>query len=109
MQRKEPQDLNKEEDKVTPVWWIETSDSISRQFHFYPDGHLSVKVLDDSRPVFKKVTDSFLNTFLPSGYPYSVNEGYRRYTQFRALQHVTSAALSVLSTQAYGQRLPKRL
>lgn len=29
----------------------------------------------------------------------SVNEGYLRYTQFRALQHFTSAALSVLSTQ----------
>lgn len=30
----------------------------------------------------------------------SVNEGYLRYTQFRALQHFTSAALSVLSTQS---------
>jgi hypothetical protein len=29
----------------------------------------------------------------------SVNEGYLRYTQFRAVQHVTSAAMSVLSTQ----------
>lgn len=30
---------------------------------------------------------------------YSVNEGYLTYTQFRALQHFSSAALSVLSTQ----------
>ncbi|KAJ6998119.1 protein root UVB sensitive 2 [Populus alba x Populus x berolinensis] len=30
----------------------------------------------------------------------SVNEGYLRYTQFRALQHFSSAALSVLSTQS---------
>ncbi|XP_061358495.1 protein root UVB sensitive 2, chloroplastic isoform X2 [Gastrolobium bilobum] len=29
-----------------------------------------------------------------------VNEGYLRYTQFRAVQHVSSAALSVLSTQS---------
>lgn len=29
-----------------------------------------------------------------------MNEGYLRYTQFRAVQHVTSAALSVLSTQS---------
>ncbi|XP_047151390.1 protein root UVB sensitive 2, chloroplastic-like isoform X3 [Vigna umbellata] len=41
-----------------------------------------------------------MNKFYPSGYPYSVNEGYLRYTQFRALQHVTRAALSVLSTQS---------
>lgn len=31
----------------------------------------------------------------------SVNEGYLRYTQFRALQHFSSAALSVLSTQVF--------
>ena len=36
----------------------------------------------------------------------SVNEGYLRYTQFRALQHVTSAALSVLSTQVFIQIFP---
>ncbi|XP_027927944.1 protein root UVB sensitive 2, chloroplastic-like isoform X5 [Vigna unguiculata] len=41
-----------------------------------------------------------MNKFYPSGYPYSVNEGYLRYTQFRALQHVTRATLSVLSTQS---------
>ncbi|RDX69830.1 Protein root UVB sensitive 2, chloroplastic, partial [Mucuna pruriens] len=29
----------------------------------------------------------------------NVNEGYLRYTQFRAMKHVTRAALSVLSTQ----------
>lgn len=31
----------------------------------------------------------------------SVNQGYLRYTQFRALQHFSSAALSVLSTQVF--------
>lgn len=31
----------------------------------------------------------------------SVNEGYLRYTQFRALQHFSSAVLSVLSTQVF--------
>ncbi|XP_051118955.1 protein root UVB sensitive 2, chloroplastic isoform X3 [Andrographis paniculata] len=46
------------------------------------------------------MVDSFISTFLPSGYPYSVSEGYLRYTQFRALQHFTSATLSVLSTQS---------
>ncbi|KAL5998674.1 Protein root UVB sensitive 2, chloroplastic [Asimina triloba] len=56
--------------------------------------------VDDSRPVFQKVFESFLNTFFPSGYPYSVNEGYLTYTQFRALQHFSSATLSVLSTQS---------
>ncbi|RYR74384.1 hypothetical protein Ahy_A02g009076 isoform C [Arachis hypogaea] len=58
-----------------------------------------VKLVDDSRPLYRRVVESFLNKFFPSGYPYSVNEGYLRYTQFRALQHLTSAALSVLSTQ----------
>ncbi|XP_061972966.1 protein root UVB sensitive 2, chloroplastic [Populus nigra] len=95
MQKKEP-------DKAPeiPVYWIETSDSVSRHFQFEPDGQLSMKVVDDARPVYRRVAESFLNKFFPSGYPYSVNEGYLRYTQFRALQHFSSAALSVLSTQS---------
>ncbi|XP_063946307.1 protein root UVB sensitive 2, chloroplastic isoform X2 [Daucus carota subsp. sativus] len=97
--------MPKKEEPVTPpsqvpVFWIETSDSQSRQYQFETDGQLSVKVLDDSRPVIHKMAESFLNQFFPSGYPYSVNEGYLRYTQFRAMQHFTSAALSVLSTQS---------
>ncbi|KAK4273044.1 hypothetical protein QN277_021515 [Acacia crassicarpa] len=83
-----------------PVFWLETSDSVCRRFQFEPDGQLSVKLVDDSRPIYHRMAESFLNKFFPSGYPYSVNEGYLRYTQFRALQHVTSAALSVLSTQS---------
>ncbi|KAI9122125.1 hypothetical protein K1719_006814 [Acacia pycnantha] len=83
-----------------PVFWLETSDSVCRRFQFEPDGQLSAKLVDDSRPIYHRVVESFLNKFFPSGYPYSVNEGYLRYTQFRALQHVTSAALSVLSTQS---------
>ncbi|MFS7902548.1 putative Root UVB sensitive family [Helianthus anomalus] len=84
----------------TIVSWTETSDTVSRHFQFQPDGQLFVKVLNDSRPVIHKLSESFVNTFFPSGYPYSVNEGYLRYTQFRALQHFSSAALSVLSTQS---------
>ncbi|XP_071724682.1 protein root UVB sensitive 2, chloroplastic [Rutidosis leptorrhynchoides] len=83
-----------------PLYWVETADSVSRRYEFGPVGHLSVKVLDDNRLVYRKVVESFLNKFFPSGYPYSVNEGYLRYTQFRALQHMSSAALSVLSTQS---------
>lgn len=71
-----------------PVYWFETSDSVSHRYQFQSDGHLY------------KMVESFLNKFFPSGYPYSVNEGYLRYTQFRALQHFSSAALSVLSTQS---------
>ncbi|KVI12377.1 Protein of unknown function DUF647 [Cynara cardunculus var. scolymus] len=94
------------EDVAVSVSWIETSDTVSRHFQFQPDGQLSVsiqsilKVLDDSRPFVHKITESFVNKFFPSGFPYSVNEGYLRYTQFRALQHFSSAALSVLSTQS---------
>nr|GMD22227.1 protein root UVB sensitive 2, chloroplastic isoform X1 [Ipomoea batatas] len=84
----------------TSVFWIETSNTVSRCFQFEPDGQLSVKIVDDSRPVAQKIVESFVNKFFPSGYPYSVNEGYLRYTQFRALQHFSSAALSVLSTQS---------
>ncbi|XP_024967799.1 protein root UVB sensitive 2, chloroplastic isoform X2 [Cynara cardunculus var. scolymus] len=87
------------EDVAVSVSWIETSDTVSRHFQFQPDGQLSLKVLDDSRPFVHKITESFVNKFFPSGFPYSVNEGYLRYTQFRALQHFSSAALSVLSTQ----------
>ncbi|KAK7378468.1 hypothetical protein VNO80_03910 [Phaseolus coccineus] len=80
--------------------WFETSDSVCSAHKFEPDGRLSVVIVDDSRPFYQRVVGSFMNKFFPSGYPYSVNEGYLRYTQFRALQHVTSAALSVLSTQS---------
>ncbi|CAJ1900996.1 unnamed protein product [Sphenostylis stenocarpa] len=83
-----------------PVLWFETSDSVCRRHQFEPDGRLSVVVVDDSRPFYQRIAGSFMNKFFPSGYPYSVNEGYLRYTQFRALQHVTSATLSVLSTQS---------
>ncbi|KAF3436155.1 hypothetical protein FNV43_RR23247 [Rhamnella rubrinervis] len=95
MKKKEP-----DKPPEVPVYWIEISDSISHRYQFEPDGHLSVSVVNDSRPAVQRMADSFLNKFFPSGYPYSVNEGYLRYTQFRALQHLTSAALSVLSTQS---------
>ena len=47
---------------------------------------------------------SFYNTLKSFSFSFvvhSVNEGYLRYTQFRALQHFSSAALSVLSTQVF--------
>ncbi|XP_077229033.1 root UVB sensitive protein (Protein of unknown function, DUF647) [Tasmannia lanceolata] len=93
---------NKEPDKepLRPDFWTETFDSVARQYRFDTDGRLSVKTLDDPRPVVHKMVDSFLNKFFPSGYPHSVNEGYLTYTKFRALQHCSSAALSVLSTQS---------
>lgn len=90
----------KKNNESSPLYWYETSDSVSNRFHFESDGHLSMKLVDDARPVPQKMVESFLNKFFPSGYPYSVNEGYLRYTQFRALQHFSSAALSVLSTQS---------
>ncbi|WJX78994.1 Protein root UVB sensitive 2, chloroplastic [Trifolium repens] len=84
----------------TPLFWVETSNSVSCRHQFQSDGQLSVFLVHDSRPFYQKLASSFFNKFFPSGYPYSVNEGYLRYTQFRAVQHVTSAALSVLSTQS---------
>ncbi|CAA0823965.1 Protein root UVB sensitive 2- chloroplastic [Striga hermonthica] len=95
MKKKEPNDPPPE-----TVHWVETSDSVARHFQFEPDGQLSVTIVNDTRPASQKIVESFLNKFFPSGYPYSVNEGYLRYTQFRALQHFSSATLSVLSTQS---------
>lgn len=89
-----------EKNEENPLFWYETSNSVSRRHQFQPDGQLSVTLVDDFRPLYQKLACSFMNKFFPSGYPYSVNEGYLRYTQFRAVQHVTSAALSVLSTQS---------
>ncbi|GFP82907.1 protein root UVB sensitive 2 chloroplastic [Phtheirospermum japonicum] len=83
-----------------PVYWVETSDSVSQRFQFEPNGQLCMTLVDDARPASRRMVESFLNKFFPSGYPYSVNEGYLRYTQFRALQHFSSATLSVLSTQS---------
>lgn len=97
MKKKEEEE---EAQRHRPVLWVETFDAVSRQYQFESQGTLSVKVLDDSRDVVHKVVDSFLNKFFPSGYPYSVSEGYLRYSQFRALQHFSSAALAVLSTQS---------
>ncbi|KAG4970368.1 hypothetical protein JHK85_036789 [Glycine max] len=64
-----------QEEEGPPLVWFETSATVSRRFQFEPNGQLSCS-------------------------PCSVNEGYLRYTQFRALQHTASAALSVLSTQS---------
>ncbi|KAL2978185.1 hypothetical protein AAZX31_13G105900 [Glycine max] len=89
-----------QEEEGPPLVWFETSATVSRRFQFEPNGQLSVTLVGDSRPLYHRIVDSFLNKFFPSGYPYSVNEGYLRYTQFRALQHTASAALSVLSTQS---------
>ena len=58
----------------SPVFWIETSGSVSHQFHFEFNGGLSMKVVDDSRTVVHRVVDSLLNKFFSSGYPYSVNQ-----------------------------------
>ncbi|XP_057423005.1 protein root UVB sensitive 2, chloroplastic-like isoform X2 [Lotus japonicus] len=88
------------EAEAPPVSWFETSVSVSRRVQFEPNGHLSVELVGDTRPFYHRVFESFLNKFFPSGYPYSVNEGYFRFTQFRALQHIASSALSVLSTQS---------
>ncbi|XP_058101637.1 protein root UVB sensitive 2, chloroplastic-like isoform X2 [Magnolia sinica] len=89
-----------EKEQQRPDFWIEINDSLSHLYRFNNDGRLSMATVDDSRPVVHRMVESFLNTFFPSGYPYSVNEGYLTYTQFRALQHFSSAALSVLSTQS---------
>ncbi|XP_020574111.1 protein root UVB sensitive 2, chloroplastic isoform X2 [Phalaenopsis equestris] len=83
-----------------PDFWIETSNSTSHICRFDLQGHLSVKIVNDRRPLIHKLVESFLSKFFPSGYPKSVNEGYLTYSQFRALQHFSSAALSVLSTQS---------
>ncbi|OAY73328.1 Protein root UVB sensitive 2, chloroplastic [Ananas comosus] len=85
-----------------PDFWVETSDSVSQICRFDSNDRLTVKTLHDSRPIYQKIVESFLNKFFPYGYPHSVNEGYLTYTQFRALQHFSSAALSVLSTQYVG-------
>ncbi|KAF5182907.1 root UVB sensitive 2 protein [Thalictrum thalictroides] len=97
MEKKEP---DKEEASQRPVFWIETIDNVSQYCQFKSERTLNTKVVFDSRPAIHRVAESFLNKFFPSGYPYSVNEGYLRYSQFRTLQHFTSAALSVLSTQS---------
>ncbi|KAM3388402.1 hypothetical protein ACQJBY_010899 [Aegilops geniculata] len=85
-----------------PESWVEISESVSRlcSFDAGGGGGVSVKLIQDNRMAHDKLVDSFLNKFFPSGYPYSVNEGYLTYTKFRALQHFSSAMLHVLSTQS---------
>ncbi|XP_010262319.1 PREDICTED: protein root UVB sensitive 2, chloroplastic isoform X2 [Nelumbo nucifera] len=66
------QPKKKEPDKESkgPDFWIETFNNVSRLYKFQADGRLSVKVVDESRPVIHKMVESFLNKFFPSGYPY---------------------------------------
>ncbi|KAF3780604.1 root UVB sensitive 2 protein [Nymphaea thermarum] len=105
----------KEPDEPVLDCWTETWDTVARICRFDEFGNLSVrfcfilfassfssaivKVIDDSRPIAHRMVESFMNKFFPSGYPYSVGEGYLTYSKFRAMQHFSSAALSVLSTQ----------
>ncbi|RXH98277.1 hypothetical protein DVH24_010602 [Malus domestica] len=72
MQKKEPDKAPAPPE--VPAYWIETSESVSYRCEFDPTGQLSVKILDDSRPVFRKVGDSFVNKFFPSGYPYRISQ-----------------------------------
>eukprot|EP00249_Psilotum_nudum_P018145 c26660_g1_i1 orf=127-1488(+) len=82
--------------------WIEEAGNVRREFTFGGPAQnvLCVKTLRDERPFAQRVVDSFLNRFFPLGYPHSVAEGYLVYSQFRALQHFSSAVLSVFSTQS---------
>ncbi|XP_015948726.1 protein root UVB sensitive 2, chloroplastic [Arachis duranensis] len=89
-----------EKEDEGPVFWFETTASLSHRFQFETTGQLSVKLVDDSRPLYRRVVESFLNKFFPSGYPYRSFDFFLNIVPFRALQHLTSAALSVLSTQS---------
>ncbi|KAJ7567252.1 hypothetical protein O6H91_02G139000 [Diphasiastrum complanatum] len=81
---------------------IEQEEHVRREYTFGgPDRSiLQARLLKDGRPFMQKVVDGFVNQFFPVGYPYSVGEGYLVYSQFRVLQHFSSAVLSVLSTQS---------
>lgn len=54
MAKKHPQDF--------PVYWFETSDSVSHRFQFESDGHLSVKSL--SLSLLRQSTIQFHNLLL---------------------------------------------
>ena len=47
-----------------------------------------------------KVAINFFETFLPSGYPYSVSDGYLKFTLLGNLSSVAITAMSFLSTQS---------
>ncbi|EFJ36852.1 hypothetical protein SELMODRAFT_77235 [Selaginella moellendorffii] len=80
--------------------WRERSENARREYVSKGDGTLQARLLDDNRPLKHKLVDGFLDQFFPVGYPQSVGEGYLTYSQFRALQHFSSAILSVFSTQS---------
>lgn len=42
--KKEPGEVNAPQVQV-PVYWLETSDTVSRRYEFEPDGYLSVSVI----------------------------------------------------------------
>lgn len=85
-----------------PLNWIEQNETLRREFSFEGPAKdvLCVKTVRDERRFRNRMVESFLSQFFPLGYPHSVAEGYLSYTQFRALQHFSSAMLSVLSTQS---------
>ncbi|KAK9039232.1 hypothetical protein V6N11_024065 [Hibiscus sabdariffa] len=71
MPKKEPDEV-KAPKVEAPVYWLETSESVTRRYEFEPHGYLSVKVVNNSSPIYHRVVESFLNKFFPSGYPYSI-------------------------------------
>ncbi|RVX19290.1 Protein root UVB sensitive 2, chloroplastic [Vitis vinifera] len=63
-------EMKKEQERAVAqgaVFWIETSDSVSRHYQFHSNGDLSMKVVDDSRTVLHRVVESFLNKFFLLG------------------------------------------
>lgn len=82
--------------------WVEQKESVRQEFSFHGPASdiLCTKTLKDERHFPNRMVESFLSRFFPLGYPTSVAEGYLTYSQFRALQHFSSAMLSVLSTQS---------
>ena len=64
MQKKESQEV-KNVEKVNPIWWVETSESISRHFQFDPDGHLSVSLFPFLGLFY--LCNSILHTFRKRG------------------------------------------
>ncbi|KAI5059134.1 hypothetical protein GOP47_0025453 [Adiantum capillus-veneris] len=82
--------------------WVEQKENVRQEFSFGGPALnvLCTRTLKDERPLPNRMVESFLNRFFPLGYPHSVSEGYLTYSQFRALQHFSSAMLSVFSTQS---------
>ncbi len=80
---------------------------------YFDEGNSSLKKerIIEKRSFVDQLWEWIKRVYLPCGYPSSVTQDYLRFTQYRALQNLASAIMTVISTEAllFGLGLGKKV